>query len=138
MEEVKMYKAVDGQLFPTKWDCDKYEKALEEAEAKSNIIFFNSWGSQVKRYDTMQVDYIYIPSEEYEFAKNLLKRHHRELVSESPSNFYYGYCMAVYPIEQKFEKQIAKIKEAETEYKRDKKLFDSIQKKVLQNLLTNE
>lgn len=138
MQKVQMYRAIDGKLFPTETDCKKHERDLEEAEAKSNIIFFNSWGSQVKRYDTMQVDYIYIPSEEYEFANNLLKRHNRELVSESPSNFYYGYNMAVYPIERKFEKQVENIKKAEIEYKRDKKLFDNMQKKVLQNHLTNE
>ena len=133
-----MYRAIDGKLFPTEWDCKKHERDLEEAEAKSNIIFFDSWGSQVKRYDTMQVNYIYIPSEEYEFAKNLLKRHNRELDSKSPSNFYYGYDMTVYPIERKFEKQIENIKKAETEYKRDQKIFGNIQKKVLQKPLTNE
>ena len=137
MKAITMYKAIDGELFPTEYDCKKYERDLEEAEAKSNIIFFNSWGSQVKRYDIMQVDYIYIPSEEYEFAKNLLKRHNRELVSESPSNFYYGYNMAVYPIERKFEKQVAKLEEAKKEFERDQKLFRNLQKKVLQNLLTN-
>ena len=133
-----MYRAIDGELFPSEEDCKKHERDLEEAEAKSNIIFFNSWGDQVKKYDTPQVDYIYIPSEEYEFAKNLLKRHHRDITSESPSNFYYVYCMTVYPIERKFEKQIARIQEAEKEYKKDQKLFDNIQKKVLQKLLTNQ
>ncbi len=130
MKEIVMYKANDGKLFAMKDDCEKHDRNLEEAEMKTNIIFFNCWGDKTERYDTMKVDYLYIPYEEFEFAKTLLKRHHRELVAESPSNFYYGYNMAVYPIERKFEKQKEQIARLEAEFKRDERLVQGMLKKV--------
>ena len=130
MKEITMYKANDGKLFAMKADCEKHDRDLEEAELNTNIIFFNSWGEKVKRYDNMEVNYLYIPSEEFEFAKTLLKRHHRELVSESPSNFYYGYNMAIYPIERKFEKQKEQIAKIQAELQRDEKLFEGMKKKI--------
>lgn len=129
MKEVITYQAKDGKIFAYKRDCEKYEAELEfeEKNFANRVHCFNSWGKEIKNYDPMTVDFIYIPEKEYEVSKRLLTIYHRNLNETSSSCLYYSYNMEIKPIEHLLGRKKQRVEEAQKDLER----YEAIVKGIL-------
>lgn len=132
MKQITKYVAKDGIEFTNEMECQRYEQKLDNTFENMDLVFFDGWGDivDIPQYNSMKIDYIYIPEESYEMAKKMLKIHNRSLQGYSKSNMYISYCMCYQPIEEMLEKDRNRIKQAQNEYDRNKKRFEKMLKKV--------
>ena len=60
-----LYKAKDGKIFDSEWECEKYENALECQELKDSLFWWNSEREPIPiSKDVDELYFFYIESEE--------------------------------------------------------------------------
>ena len=111
-----VYFACDGKEFYNKEECEKYEAQLTLNE--NNIIqCFTSYGSRLKKYDSMRTGIVYIKPENMKKASGFLKLQHRDITGGSIHNIYMLRCMCFHPIEDEIERKREQQERIEKEIK---------------------
>lgn len=132
MKQITKYVAKDGTEFFNEMECQRYEQKLDNDFATMGLVFFNNWGDvvDIPQYNNIKVDYIYIPEENYEMTKKMLKIHNRRLEGYSQSNMYVSYCMCYQPVEIMLKKDAKRIEEAQKAYDDDNQRLEKMLKKI--------
>ena len=70
-----LYKAKDGKIFDSEWECEKYENTLECEELKDSLFWWNSEQKPIPVCENADpLHYFYIKSEEaVEYMKKVVR-----------------------------------------------------------------